>query len=217
MRSRQVKVGAATLGVCAMLCGMAAPVWAQAQGTGGLSDKSVTTLMHYTWQTMPDKFTAPTGTVIQVDKKKPELTTIPMDVARDVIRVAYNSGQAQVCELWEEQAANFDALMRREKAKGKWTEQQMLFIIMLHKMTIHWVAGKVRVVEKDGELRAFLEPVEPSKASCPDDKKKKVADAIAAYVKLDGGASPAATTTGSTSKGGQQPTAVSAPKDQKKK
>jgi len=213
-----VRFGAATLSVCAIVCGGAAPVWAQAQGSGGLSDKSVATLMNYAWQTMPDKFTAPTGKVIEVDKKKREQGTIPGETARDVIRIAYNSGQAQVCELWEEQAANFDAMMRRENAKKKWSEQQMLYITMLHKMTIHWVAGKVRVVEKDGELHAFLEPVEPNKESCPDEKRKKVAATIEAYVKLDGGASQAPTTTGSTAKGGQQPTAVAAPtKDQKKK
>ena len=71
---------------------------------------------------------------------------------------------------------------------------------------------------RTGELQVFLEPIEPSKETCPDDKRKKVAEAIEAYVKLDGGASQAPTTTGSTAKGGQQPTAVAAPtKDQKKK
>jgi hypothetical protein len=219
MRSRLVRARVAALGVCAILSGAAAPAWAQAPGTGGLSDKSVTTLMDYAWQILPNKFTTPSGKVIEVDKKKRELATIPVETARDVIRVGYNSAQAQVCELWEEQATNFDALMRRETAKKKWNDQQLLYITTLHRMTIHAVAGKIRVVEKDGELHVFLEPIEPSKAACPDDKKKKVAEAIDAYDKIDGGASAAATTTGSTPpKGGQQPTAVSAPaKDQKKK
>lgn len=207
---------AAALGACALLCAMGTPALAQAKGTGGLSDKSVATLMDYAWQILPAKFTTPTGKVIEVDKKKREVATIPVETARDIIRVGYNSAQAQVCELWEEQAANFDALMRRENAKKKWSDQQMLYITTLHRMTIHAVAGKIRVVEKAGELHVFLEPIEPSKAACPDEKKKKVAEAIEAYVKLDGGA--AATTTGSTTKSGQQPTAVSAPaKDQKKK
>ena len=217
MRSRLVRARAAALGVCAILCVAGTPAWDQAQGTGGLSDKSVGTLMDYAWQILPAKFTTPTGKVIEVDKKKRELSTIPIETARDVIRVGYNSAQAQVCELWEEQTANFDALMRRENAKKKWTDQQTLYITTLHRMTIHAVAGKIRVVEKQGELQVFLEPIEPSKTACPDDKKKKVAEAIEAYVKLDGGAS-SGTATGSAPKGGQQPTAVSAPaKDQKKK
>jgi len=212
-----VRARVAALGVCAMFCGAGAPAWAQAQGTGGLSDKSVATLMDYAWQILPHKFTTPTGKVIEVDKKKREQATIPAEIARDVIRVGYNSAQAQVCELWEEQGANFDALMRRENAKKKWSDQQLLYITTLHRMTIHAVAGKIRVVEKEGELHVFLEPIEPSKAACPDDKKKKVAEAIEAYVKLDAGAATG-TATGSTTKGGQQPTAVSAPsKDQKKK
>ena len=219
MRSSLVRARAAALGVCAIVCGAAAPAWAQAQGTGGLSDKSVGTIMNYAWQILPNKFTTPTGKVIEVDKKKREQAIIPVEDARDVIRVGYNSAQAQVCEMWEEQSANFDTLMRRENAKKKWTDQQLLYITTLHRMTIHTVAGKIRVVEKEGELHVFLEPIEPSKAACPDDKRKKVAEAIEAYVKLDGGASTASTTTGSAPpKGGQQPTAVSAPtKDQKKK
>lgn len=173
--------------------------------------------MEYAWQILPNKFTTPSGKVIEVDKKKREQAIIPVETARDVIRVGYNSAQAQVCELWEEQTANFDALMRREDAKKKWNDQQLLYITTLHRMTIHAVAGKIRVVEKEGELHVFLEPIEPSKTTCPDDKKKKVAEAIDAYVKLDAGAS-SGTTTGSAPKGGQQPTAVSSPaKDQKKK
>lgn len=211
-----MRARAAALGVCAILCGAGAPAWAQAKGTGGLSDKSVATLMDYAWQILPNKFTAPDGKVIEVDKTKREQNMIPVETARDVIRVGYNSAQAQVCELWGEQEANFDALMRRENAKKKWTDQQMLYITTLHRMTIHAVAGKIRVVEKEGELHVFLEPIEPSKANCPDEKRKKVAEAIEAYVKLDGGS--VGTTTGSTAKGARQSSSAATPaKDQKKK
>ncbi|HVY41739.1 MAG TPA: hypothetical protein VG966_01820 [Hyphomicrobiaceae bacterium] len=213
MRSKPVKARAALLGACAIVCGMATGAMAQGQPAGGLSDKSVATIMHYAWQILPTKFTAPSGKVIEVDKKnKPEQAQIPVETAREVIRVAYNSAQAQVCEMWEEQAANFDALMRREAAKKKWTDQQMLYITTLHRMTIHAVAGKIRVVEKEGELHVYLEPIEPGKEACPDEKRKKVAEAIAAYVKLDGGGQ---TATGSVP---TKASPVSVPaKDQKKK
>lgn len=206
-----MKAYAVVIGVWAITCGAAAPMAASAQAKGELSDKSVATIMEYAWQILPNKFTAPNGKVIEVDKKnKRDQAMIPVETAREVIKVAYNSAQAQVCELWEEQAANFDTLMRREHAKKKWTEQQMLYINTLHRMTIHAVAGKIRVVESEGELKVFLEPIESSKAVCPEDKKKKVAEAIAAYVKLD-----------APSKAGAAqapPQPVSAPaKDQKKK
>jgi len=217
MRSRLVIARAVVaIGACVAMWGLSAPVSAQAQGqgAGGLSDKTVSTIVHYAWQILPAKFTAPDGKVIEVDKKnKADQAMIPNETAREVIRVGYNSAQAQVCEMWEAQAANFDALMRREYAKKKWTDQQILFITTLHRMTIHAVAGKIRVVENEGELKVFLEPIEPSKDTCPDEKRKRVAEAIETYVKLDGG--PPQTITGSP-KAAASP--VSAPgKDVKKK
>ena len=41
--------------------------------------------------------------------------------------------------------------MRREEAKAKWTDQQMLFINQLHLFTVMTLTGKVKLVEKDGD------------------------------------------------------------------
>lgn len=166
---------------------------ALAQAQGKLSDKSVDTLMNYAWQILPTKFTTPTGKVIEVDKAKRSEHSIPVESAREIIRVAYNSAQAQICELWEEQQSNFDTLMRRESAKKKWSDQQMLYITTLHRMTIHAVAGKLRVEEKDGNLKVFLEAIKPGEGKCDTDKKTKVKEAIVAYVAIDApkGAAPA--------------------------
>ncbi len=201
MKSRLVIARSLMVGVCAIACSLAATAKGQGQSTGGLSDKSVGTIMDYAWQILPSKFTAPNGKVIEVDKKnKRDQAMIPVDTARDVIKVGYNSAQAQVCEMWEQQAANFDTLMRTENAKKKWTDQQMLYITTLHRMTIHAVAGKIRVVEEKGELKVFLEPIDPSKEACPEDKRKKVAEAIETYVKANGGGEQA------PAKAVQQPT-----------
>jgi hypothetical protein len=185
MKRGLVMVRSLMVGVCAMACSLAATASGQTQSTGGLSDKSVNTIMTYAWQVLPAKFTAPNGKVIEVDKKKQDGATIPIETAREVIRVGYNSAQAQVCEMWEAQVANYDTLMRIENAKKKWTDQQMLYITTLHRMTIHVVAGKIRVVDEKGELKVFLEPIEPSKEACPEDKRKKVAEAIETYVKAN--------------------------------
>ena len=178
------------------LFGLATNVAAQAQGK--LSDKSVNTLMDYAWQILRSQFTTPDGRVIEVDKTKRAENSVPAENGREVIRVAYSSAQAQVCELWEEQQANFDALMRRELGRKKWTEQQMLYITTLHRMTIHAVAAKLRVEEKEGELKVLLEPIKPGEGKCTDEQKAKVKEAIVAYVNIDaagqkGGAAPAAT------------------------
>ena len=202
MKSRLVMARSLVVGVCAIACSLAATAKGQGQSTGGLSDKSVATIMDYAWQILPQKFTAPSGKVIEVDKKKRDQATIPVDTARDVIRVGYNSAQAQVCEMWEAQEANFDTLMRTENAKNKWSDQQMLYITTLHRMTIHAVAGKIRVVEEKGELKVFLEPIDPSKEACPDDKRKKVAEAIETYIKANSSSEQA------PAKTVQQPTAA---------
>lgn len=179
----------------------AAPALAQTQSKE-LSEKSVTTLMNYAWSILPAKFTAPTGKIIEVDKKKRD-ALVPVDVARDVIKVGNISAQAQLCDLLEEQVANYQSMMAREIAKKKWTDQQLLYITTLHRMTVHMAAGKLRVVEKGAdEAQVLLEPIEPSKDTCSDEKKGKVKDAIQVYVKASPqpsqaptqqGVSPAAT------------------------
>lgn len=213
MKRRLVMARSLMIGVCAVACSLAATAKGQTQSTGGLSDKSVHTIMNYAWQILPAKFTAPDGKVIEVDKKKNEAAFVPIETAREVIRVAYNSAQAQICEMWEAQAANFDTLMRTENAKKKWTDQQMLYITTLHRMTIHAVAGKIRVVEEKGELKVFLEPVEPSKAACPDEKRKKVAEAIETYVKAN---TAAAQTPANAVQPTSQPTTTSSTTPKKK-
>lgn len=161
---------------------------AEAQAQGKLSDKSVNTLMEYAWQILPAKFTTPEGKVIEVDKSKRDGNIVPGDNGREIIRVGYNSAQAQVCELWDEQQANYDTLMRRELVKKKWTDQQLLYITTLHRMTIHAVAGKLRVEEKAGELKVFLEPIKPGETKCSDEQKVKIREAIQAYVAEDAAA-----------------------------
>lgn len=153
------------------------------QGSKELSEKSVTTLMNYAWSILPQKFTAPNGKTIEVDKKKRD-ALVPIETGRDVIKAGYMSAQAQLCDMLDAQVANYNALMARERSKNKWTDQQLLYITTLHRMTIHMTAGKMRVVEKGAdEAQVFLEPIEPSKDSCNEEKKKKVVDTIAEYVK----------------------------------
>ncbi len=173
------------------LAGVATTAVAQAQGK--LSDKSVTTLMDYAWQILPSKFTTPAGKVIEVDKTKKKENIVPMDTGREIIRVAYGSAQAQVCELWEEQQANYDALMRREQLRKTWSDQQLLYITTLHRMTIHAVAGKLRVEEKGGELKVFLEPIKPGEGKCTDDQKAKIRESISANLKIEAPEAEAAT------------------------
>ncbi|MFM9937896.1 MAG: hypothetical protein ACKVP7_00200 [Hyphomicrobiaceae bacterium] len=162
----------------------AGPAAAQAPAKE-LSDKSVLVLMEYAWTILPDQMRLADRT-IKVDKKnKKKETMVPIDTARDVVKAGYMSAQAQLCDMLEDQVANFDALMRRERnKKPAWTDEQLLYITTLHRMTIHMAAGKLRVVDKSNdEQQIILEAIEPSKDTCNDEKRGKVREQIATYVK----------------------------------
>jgi hypothetical protein len=166
--------------VCAALSAVAGPALAQNKE---LSDKSVATLMRYAWGMVPEKFTTPTGKTIIVDKAHASESIVPLDVAREVIRIARMSAYAQFCELPEEQRANYQTLMRREESKSKWTDQQMLFINQLHLFTMMTLTGKVQLVEKDGDKQVVLQEGKAFKSeTCTDTERKKIQDQIMAYV-----------------------------------
>jgi hypothetical protein len=161
-----------------------------------LSDKSVLTLMQYAWSLVPNKFTSPDGKVIEVDKSKPSEVVVPMETAREAIKVARLSAYAQVCDLLEEQRANYQTFMKREEAKAKWSDQQLLFINQLHLFTVMTLTGKVKLVEKDGDKEVILNSDKPEKApTCTDTERKKVESQIKSYVAATHVAPPAAATT----------------------
>jgi hypothetical protein len=174
------RAGMALAWAAAMIGGSAVSAMAQAKE---LSDKSVLTLMRYAWGMVPDRFTTPLGKTIEVDKSKPSESIVPMDTAREVIRTARLSAYAQLCELLEEQRANYQTFMRREEAKSKWSDQQLLFINQLHLFTMMTLTGKVQLVEKDGDKQVVVKEGKPAKAStCSDTEKKKVQEQIMAFV-----------------------------------
>jgi len=147
------------------------------------SDKSVRTFMKYAWALLPEKFTPPTGKTIVVDKKKPQDVEVPLDVAREAVQVGYFSAQAQLCNLMEEQQANYDTLMARQKASGKWSDQQMLYIQKLHQVTVMIMAGKVKITEKEGDVTVSEKDAKTNPtATCTDDSRQKVKTHIQSYI-----------------------------------
>ncbi|MBV1694897.1 MAG: hypothetical protein KGP27_10600 [Hyphomicrobiales bacterium] len=149
-----------------------------------LSDQSINTLINYAWTITPPKFTLPTGKEILVNKEKRNEIVVPLDAAREVVRVARLTASAQMCGLAEEQAANYQTLMARETAKNKWSDQQMLFINQLHLFTVMLMTGKVQLVEKEGEKEVVLQDtkIQPKADACTDTERGKVRDQIKAYI-----------------------------------
>lgn len=169
--------------VLAIAIGGTAPAVAQKKQ---LSDKSVKTLMRYAWSLVPTKFRTPKGKIIVTDKTKPELAKVPIDVAREVIRVGRLSGYAQNCDLPAAQLANFRTMMRLERAKNKWSDQQLLFINQLHLLTVMWLTGQAKVVSegegKDPKIKN-RDAAATKKPSCDAKLKKQVEEEIYKYVK----------------------------------
>jgi hypothetical protein len=170
--------------MAAVVAGGVMPAAAQ---TKELSDKSVQTMMQYAWTLMLPKFTA-NGKEVIVDLNKPKENMVPVDVARDVIRVGRVSASAQMCGLNEEQGAMHGTLMQREAAKKKWTDQQMMFVNQLHLFTVMLMTGGVKVVEKEGDKEGGKEVVlenaklAPPKNACTEAEAKKVREQVVAYV-----------------------------------
>lgn len=182
------KVAKAGIGllVAALLAGSSvAGALAQAKEQGKpLSDSSVQTLVNYAWAMTPAKFTSPDGKVIEVDKSKPQDVIVPLDVAREVIRVAWYSARAQRCNLDEEQRANYQTLMRRERTK-KWTEQQLLFIHELHLFTVMYSTGKVKIVANENGKDIVLNEKAAVQEPCSDNERQTVQKSIMSYVSGD--------------------------------
>jgi hypothetical protein len=208
----RMTVWAGVIGACAataVLVGAVSPAAAQE-----LSEKSVRSFMDYAWSLTPQQFSKQDGTVIVIDKKKPDEVMVPMDVAREVIRVGRLSAHAQICTLPDHQVVNHRSLMKREEEKKTWSEQQMVFINQLHLTTVMLLTGRIRVVEKEGDKEVVVDEGKASQKTCTEEERAKVRDTITAYVEagpnfkvnvapVAGAAQPGAppapqTTTGST-------------------
>ena len=92
-----------------------------------LSEKATLTFMEYAWTLTPERFTKPNGETILIDKTKRDQVTIPLDVAREVIRAGRLSPHAQACGLAQEQGDNHSSLMRRQVQTKKWSPQVVLW------------------------------------------------------------------------------------------
>lgn len=174
--SRAVAVAAmvSTLALCGVPGGAAAQQ---------LSDRSVEVLMNYAWSILPTKFTTQTNKVIVVDKSKKDEVVVPVEVGRNVIKVARLSAHAQICNLQNAQTANYRAMMKVESDKNKWSDQQLLYISQLHLFTILWLTGNVEITQEGGEKNvAVTDSAKKKKPTCTDSQRKNVLKRIEDYV-----------------------------------
>lgn len=156
-----------------------------------LSEKAARTFMEYAWTLTPERFTKPNGETILLDKSKRDEIVVPLDVAREVIRVGRLSAHAQVCNLAQEQSDNHSSLMRRQAQSKKWTPQQMVYINQLHLTVVMLLTGRIKLVERpegaekgvDAKEVVVAEEGQKAAQTCTAEQKDKVKELIAAYVK----------------------------------
>ncbi len=189
-----------------------------------MSQKSVETLMEYAWAITPDRFTKPNGQLVEIDRNNRKGVEVPLDTAREIIRVGRLSAHAQLCDLKEEHAANFRTLMGREAIKRKpnsnppapmWTEPQFVYMNQLHMVTVMLLTGQLKLIEseegKDGKDVQVAEESIGKKASCPPEQRVKVKDAITAYLKSGPQFTAADAAAGGPAPGAPAATPTSAP------
>jgi hypothetical protein len=152
---------------------------------GELSPKAVKLITGFALTTIPSEVKQPDGKVLKIDRNNLDKVLVPLDDARRVIMVARNSAHAQMCDLLDVQADNYLAMMNSERAKNKWTPEQLVFINRLHLFTVMWLSGNVRFLEKDGkkEPQVISESKQQEKKTCTDAEKTQIKAAIEAYVK----------------------------------
>jgi hypothetical protein len=147
------------------------------------SDTSVRTFMRYAWAMLPEKFTPPNGKTIVVDRKKPQEVEVPLEVAREAVKVGYYSAHAQMCDLFEEQQANYETLMARQRAASKWNDQQLLYIQKLHQVTVMIMTGKITIVEREGDVVVQQRDAKTNvNQPCSDANRQRVKAQIANYI-----------------------------------
>lgn len=163
----------------------------------GLSDSAVRVMSTFALSIVPDQVPAgPGGQMVKLDKSDPNKYLIPLDDARQIIRVATRSAYAEVCQLPEFEKANLDAMIRGEKLRG-WTAEQMMFIHALHTFATSYFAGNVKITESDagqsGDLakegaaaanaaKGDATTITTKKLECAPGQKEKVMAAINTYV-----------------------------------
>jgi hypothetical protein len=172
------RAGIVLAGVMALtLWGSSAPAGAQE-----LSEHAVRSFMEYAWSLTPQQFSKPDGSVIVIDKNKKAEIEVPIDVARDVIKAGRLSAHAQICDLRDDQVLNHRALMRREEARKRWSQQQLVYISQLHLTTVMLMTGRIRLVEQDGDKQVVVDEKKQPPQTCSEEQRKKIKELITAYV-----------------------------------
>lgn len=150
-----------------------------------LDDRSIRIIMEMAWDQHPTRFTGPDRKTIITDKSKKAQIIVPIAIAREVIRVARLTAAAESCSLFDEATLNQRTLMKTEELKKKWSDQQLLYIAILHAYTVNLALNKLEFVEQgDGKTKSVKKKTFQSHRGrkCTQAEIKVILDKIQPYV-----------------------------------
>jgi hypothetical protein len=180
-KSLYFKAGKIAMGL-GLLLAFAMPVAAQdTKAKKKPNDRTVRVIMSWAFAALPEKFKFADGQEIKIDRGDPKKFYIPVDDARRVIRVAMRSSNADLCGLTKLQVGNFRKMMSDEKALGKWSRNQIIFIKQLHIATGLVVTGGF-VAGKDAESKSDGANDRRNKYNCSDKERSRIRDSIETYI-----------------------------------
>lgn len=144
-----------------------------------VSDKTLKTLKVLAWQSLPSRIVQSDKNVVEIDKSDPSKIIIPDSDAREIVRTAYLTARAHKCDLQDLVIANRDALLQREKKRGRWSEGQLQYINTLHLFTVQLLLGKVEAVDAE-KPRAEYETRSANPIVCNEKEKQDISTAVEA-------------------------------------
>jgi hypothetical protein len=156
---------------------------AEKAAPGDPSLKTVKILIGETITLIPSEITKPDGTVVKFDKSDLNKIIVPYEDAVRIIKVANMSAEANLCDMPEVEAQNWDALRTHEIAKKKWSDQQLFFINRLHFLVVVTRTGKYQVVaEGDSKEKSTAATVDMTKKpTCTEAEKNDIRNKLEAY------------------------------------
>lgn len=173
---------AVALGLVSLSAGSTAGLAQEKKKETKLSERTVRVIMGTAFAGIPDELPKPDGGTVKVDRSDPNKFLIPVEDAREIIISAVLTARAGLCDMEDLGRKHFESIMRRERARGKWTPFQMTFIDVLHATTGLFMTGSASAGE-DAKKEQSAETDIKSKYKCSDTERARVKDAVETDIK----------------------------------
>lgn len=170
------------IGFVSLTAGSIAGLAQEKKKEAKLSERTVRVIMGTAFAGIPDELPKPGGEMVKVDRSDPNKFLIPVEDAREIIVSAVLSARADLCDMKDLGRKHFESIMRRERARGKWTPFQMTYIDVLHATTGLYMTGSASVGD-DAKKEDSPDKDIKAKYKCSDAERARVKAAIESDIK----------------------------------